>query len=107
MWSYASKQATEMKASIAQARVTAIAAKTSADVAEKTLVATQRPWIGFKGFRIAEPLTFDPNGARITVTYEVENTGHSPAASIDINVLTFNMAGDLSRPVGKQAEQIQ
>lgn len=107
LWRYAAGQAADMKHSITQARATAIAAKKSADVAEKTLVATQRPWIGFKSFWIAEPLTFDVNGARISVTYELENTGNSPAESININVLTFNMPSDLSQPGATQAKQIE
>lgn len=58
------------------------AAKRSADVAETTLIATNRPWLDLDA-RLAGPLTMNEHGeARIAVEVKTENIGHSPAVSV-------------------------
>ena len=58
------------------------AAKKSADVAETTLIATNRPWLDLDA-HLAGPLTLNEQGeARIVVEVKTENIGHSPAVSV-------------------------
>lgn len=64
--------------------IAADAAKQSADVAEKTLVATNRPWISV-GISIGSDLTYDTQGdARVVINFVLKNVGNSPAANVQI-----------------------
>lgn len=65
------------------AAITANAAKESADVANKALIASQRAWvradkIGFGGGGLA----IDKNGASVSVSFKITNTGNSPALNV-------------------------
>jgi hypothetical protein len=48
----------------------------------RQLEAEQRPWLSLAGLRMTGPLTFDANGANISVQYQLKNTGHSPAMQV-------------------------
>jgi hypothetical protein len=52
-------------------KTAADAATKSAEVAEKTLIATERPRINVK-LQILSRLTFDQQGAHVTITFHVE-----------------------------------
>lgn len=54
----------------------------SADTAQKTLIASERPWVEITGIDIAQDITFDANGASISLRLGLRNRGHSPALSI-------------------------
>ena len=51
----------------------------AAETAAKELELSQRPWVSLANFSIDGPLIFDNNGAHINISYEIKNTGHSPA----------------------------
>ena len=65
------------------AEKSADAAKESADVANRTLIASQRAWIrtdkiGFGGGGLA----IDNNGASVSISFTITNTGNTPAINI-------------------------
>ena len=53
--------------------------KNSAETAIKELELSQRPWVSLENFSVDGPLIFDSNGVHINISYEIKNTGHSPA----------------------------
>lgn len=57
------------------------AAAKASDVAEKTLVASQRPWVSFD-VEIAGPLMIEKNGFGLPLKITVKNVGHSPAVGV-------------------------
>ena len=59
------------------------AAKDSADVASKTLIATQRPWINSE-IRIASDFIFGESEARVTFAYILKNIGNAVATNIQV-----------------------
>jgi hypothetical protein len=63
------------------ARDAAIAAKLSADVAEKALIAANRPWVKVD-IQVGGPIFFDANGANFRLKYILTNVGHSPATNV-------------------------
>jgi hypothetical protein len=93
MWgqlSVMSAQLAEMRTSSTDTKVVAEAAKQSAQVAERTLVLSQRPWVSV-GLSIAEPLVFDSNGARTLLRFTMKNLGHSPAVFVNMHFVAFSM----------------
>jgi hypothetical protein len=78
---------------------TARAAKQSAEVAENTLIATQRPWIQVK-LIAAGPLVFgatpEDQEGRINLAFLARNVGNSPAVRISLHAkLTISNTIDL------------
>lgn len=71
----------EMRKATEAAKISANAAKGSADIAKDTMVASNRPWLDVKPL-IVSPLTFDNSGAHLTVQIETNNLGHSPAVRV-------------------------
>lgn len=66
------------------ARIAALAAKEAADTGNKNFVAEHRPWLNVQiGF--ISPLTFDGDGARLTIEYAIENLGRTPALDIHVS----------------------
>jgi len=68
------------------------------DKTDKTLQAEQRPWVYFaarNGYAVSGDFTYDANGGNIGVTFDVVNTGHSPA--IYTQVLTGGFIMDKGR----------
>ena len=62
--------------------IAANAAKKSADIAEKTMVGTQRPWVSVRlnlgsGFKRDEQ-----GGGNITIVFRMKNVGNSPAVGV-------------------------
>jgi hypothetical protein len=75
-------QSRDMQASIA-------AAEKSADIAERTIAATQRPWISID-IGINGDLVFDANGnAKVHLLFTLNNIGRSPATNVRVNPYTF------------------
>jgi hypothetical protein len=58
---------------------TLIILKRTLEITTDQLHRSQRPWIGITDLIITDPLTFDNNGARITVRANLKNYGNSPA----------------------------
>lgn len=74
-----------MRTSTDAARRSADAAIQSANVAERTLITTQRAWIKVDA-NIAAPLTFHELGASTTVAFKIRNVGNSPAIHVTPHV---------------------
>jgi hypothetical protein len=70
------------------AEKTAQAAKDSAEVASKTLIATQRPWI-YPEVGVGSDLVLDDEGAKVTFAYILRNSGNTPATNVDVQVKFF------------------
>jgi len=81
----------------------------AADASNKLNAAGLRPWVSGSPF-VAQPLSYDVNGARITIGFILQNTGHSPAQNTTVNVDAFPNMVDLGaeRPktCGKQTGPI-
>jgi hypothetical protein len=71
---YAEEQASDMKRSISEA-------KRSADVAEKSLIASNRPWVKVD-IAVGGPIFYNVNGVNFTIRYILTNIGHSPASNV-------------------------
>ena len=72
---YAEEQTRDMKRSIAEA-------KRAADVANQTLIASQRAWIRTEVNISDQPLIFGDNGAGTSVSFKITNVGNTPAINI-------------------------
>jgi hypothetical protein len=81
-------------------------AEQQAKIAEATLVANQRPWVSFTTVQPSEDLTYDVNGARITMVYRLENSGHSPAQRVWVNVFTFMLRPNGPNPLAAQEAEL-
>ncbi len=66
------------------AQKTANAANKSAEVAEKTLIATQRPWIEIIDMKLngPTPIIFAAGGINLNMSYQLKNVGITPAVDI-------------------------
>lgn len=56
-------------------------ARRSADVAEKALIAANRPWIKVD-IQVGGPIFYNVNGVNFTLKYILQNIGHSPATNV-------------------------
>jgi hypothetical protein len=81
------RQTEEIKQSLAIAEDTANAAKKSADVAEKTILATQRPWISVRPL-FENGLKFALN-EDILIKFKLKNVGNSPAVGTSFCAESF------------------
>lgn len=81
LWTTARDQSRDMKASVRVARQAATAALAQAQIAKRTLVLAQRPWI-IVDVKIAGPMAYGPNGADFIFEYIMENVGNSPAFAV-------------------------
>ncbi len=77
----ADDQSNKMEASIAVAEKAAKAATASASVAEKALIATDRPWIAIE-YEAVGPLIFGKNKITTNVRFRLRNIGKSPATNV-------------------------
>ena len=77
----------------------ALFAFVQSSITRKELELSQRPWVSLENFSIASPLTFDRNGARVTIGWEVKNTGHSPAIRGFSQQDFFLQFGEVPSPV--------
>lgn len=64
------------------ARIAADAAKKSADVAERALVAGRRAWLSIYDLRVVHPTRITEEGANIALGFTVKNLGETPATSV-------------------------
>ena len=96
----AEAQAADMQASIAQAR-------RSAALAQSMLATEQRPWVSFASVEPQDDLSYDANGARISLRFVLANTGRAPAQRVWVSAQAFAMgASGTSDPVSIQEAQI-
>src|SRR5262249_26291342 len=77
-------QEADMQASIAQAR-------RSAALAQNMLTTEQRPWVSFASAEPHDDLSYDANGARISLHFVLANTGRAPAQRVWLSVQSFAM----------------
>jgi hypothetical protein len=77
----AEQQASDMKAFIDLAKKSADAASTAADIAERTLTFTARPWIDVE-IELTGPLTFNARECSVPIRITFKNIGNSPATSV-------------------------
>jgi hypothetical protein len=63
------------------ARKSSLAAQRSADLAEKALVAANRPWIKVD-VMVGGPIVYDVNGANFSIKFILKNIGRSPASNV-------------------------
>lgn len=74
--------------SVTAANKQAVSAATQALTAQREYELSERPWV-YADVMLAKPLTYDVNGASITVRFILRNVGHSPAASTLINMAAY------------------
>jgi hypothetical protein len=55
----------------------------STDLAQKSLVAVNRPWVKVD-IQVAGPIIYNVNGANFTLSYSLKNIGHSPAVNVGV-----------------------
>lgn len=94
------------KASAIAARDAAKEARRSADVAEQSVIATDRPWISID-MTIASPLKFpveDERDITLKVDCTWKNIGKSPAANVRVNI---GMTGGYSDTDAKISDAIE
>ncbi|MGA7577689.1 MAG: hypothetical protein ACLQUW_00700 [Desulfobaccales bacterium] len=91
LFKVAEEQSRDMKASIAVAEKAAEASMKSAEVAEKTLVNIQRPWIKIINMRLngPNPIIFAAEAINLNVIYQLINVGITPAVDVKILLKMF------------------
>ncbi len=105
------QQSADAQASIAITKESADAAKLSADIAEKTLIASQRPWLTVE-VGIGGPLIYDERGASFIFTLLLENIGKSPAQDIFIDLgisapaIGNDPSGITNYPLGQKLDEM-
>jgi hypothetical protein len=76
------------------ARISAEAAKKSANVARDTLIVNNRPWMAVS-ISIGSDLTYDQQGdARVVIVFMLKNVGNSPAANVTVHAEIVPVFGD-------------
>jgi heme/copper-type cytochrome/quinol oxidase subunit 2 len=75
-------QVVEMQRAYKPIEDQANASKDSAETAQKALIASERPWLDITNITIND-ICLDVNGARITVEFDIVNSGHSPALRVN------------------------
>ena len=53
------------------------------------LAADERPWVTFINIKFAGDMTFEGNGAKLGLTFNLANTGHVPAIKAEISFNPF------------------
>jgi hypothetical protein len=64
--------------------IAANAAKKSADIAEKTMIGTQRPWVSVR-LNLWSGLKFDEQGGHVSIVLRMKNVGNSPAVGTHVD----------------------
>lgn len=77
--------------------------KASIDVAERALVAGQRPWIHVD-MALDGDVVFDASGARVPLMFVLKNIGRSPATNVLVNPSIFLQS--IKRPDPRIEHQI-
>lgn len=65
---------------------------------------SERPWVSLENFSMDSPLTFDSTGAHVTISYDIKNTGHSPAIRGFWQQELFLQFEEVPSPVRKRAD---
>ncbi|RWD69073.1 hypothetical protein [Mesorhizobium sp.] len=81
-------QSADMRASIIVAEDAAKAASRSAEVAERTMVLNDRPWVGVE-LQILGPLVFTAHDCSVKLDVTITNHGRSPAIRTDPHIEFF------------------
>jgi hypothetical protein len=79
-------------------------AKRAADVAEKTLVASQRPWISLKEAKVLAPMYFAKGDVHFPLEFQLKNTGNSPGLFVHIEAKRFALRAETYDIVAVQKE---
>lgn len=74
--------------SVTAANKQAIAAATQAYTGQREFEMSERPWV-YVDTALLKPLTYDVNGANITMRFILHNVGHSPATNTQINMVAY------------------
>jgi hypothetical protein len=70
--------------------------------AQQELELSKRPWV-FADIMLAKDLTYNVNGANITLRFVLHNIGNSPAAATWVNLVAFDMMFEgKSSPIDEQ-----
>jgi hypothetical protein len=98
-WLAFREQVQEMKVAYGPIKDSADAAKKSADVSEKTLIAAHRPWISVEKIEMMGPLDITQDGGFAPFTIYVKNIGQSPAIRVGIaaDLIIRNIENPLER----------
>jgi len=72
-------------------RDAALAGAKAAEIAEDTLIASNRPWISILPPAPKSGLTWDQRGARVDIGFAIKNVGKSPAFDIVVECLPFSL----------------
>jgi hypothetical protein len=86
------------------------AGKKSAEIAEGTLIATNRPWVSILAVGSGSALTWEERGARLTIQITVKNVGKSPAFDMAVEAHQFVLGaktGDLGSEVKKYCAEVR
>jgi hypothetical protein len=99
-------QSRDMQSSIAIADKAAKAANQSAEVAERALIAANRPWVKVD-IHVGGPIFYNVNGANFRLNYVLKNVGKSPATNVWINAQIFAPAIGLDDHLDLRAKQLE
>jgi hypothetical protein len=94
------RQAGDMQRSLAVAEENAKAAKRAAEIAEKSMIAIDRPWLQIKASLVG-PLEFTEEEIAVEVEFTLLNTGRSPAMFV---ILFTRLHSDVSEAASYAAE---
>ena len=81
----ATRQAGEVQQSLTIARESADAGRRAAEIAQQSLIASNRAWVKVD-IAAGGPIVYDADGARFTFDFRIMNVGHSAATNVWINV---------------------
>ena len=78
-------------------------AKRAADIAERALVASNRPWIKVD-IAVGGPIRYDVNGVNFTFNYVLTNIGHAPATNVWVSPRVIAPDPDSGKPFDPRGE---
>ena len=85
----------ESKTASNYSQIQASAAASQAQIAQREFELSERPWVYAENIELIDGLTYDINGARITLRFWLKNVGHSPAIGTWVNVEPLPVISDL------------
>jgi hypothetical protein len=95
-WAVYNRQARIMTRQLVMVRMSVKAARTSADIAARTLTASHRAWIKADVDIGNEPASFERGGASVPVLLKLENIGNAPAVNITTHIWLVPFSGGSS-----------
>lgn len=104
-------QLSMMRKTAKDGQLAAIAAMKNVEIAERTLIASRRPWLAIRKVELGTPaLEWTPGGVGIAVNVTVENVGGGPAFDVEIamdaHVSRHGMFG-AGEALGQFADQVR